>query len=64
MDDHQSLVADEMDADETYTAGLRGGRFGRGEGQVSAGKFANAIKKDQKTALEFLKDHRDTLRGI
>jgi hypothetical protein len=64
MDDHQSLVADEMDADETYQAGLRGGRFGRGEGQVSAGKFANAIKKDQKTALEFLKENSDTLRGI
>jgi len=64
MDDYQSLVADEMDGDETYQAGLRGGRFGRGEGQVSAGKFANAIKKDQKTALEFLKENSDTLRGI
>jgi hypothetical protein len=64
MDDYQSLVADEMEAEDTYQEGLRGGRFGRGEGQVSAGKFANKIKQSQQSAIEFLKENSDKLRGI
>ena len=64
MDDYQSLVADEMEAEDTYQEGLRGGRFGRGEGQVSAGKFANKIKQNQQSAIEFLKENSDKLRGI
>ena len=64
MDDYQSLVADEMEAEDTYQAGLRGSRFGRGEGQVSAGKFANKIKQNQQSAIEFLKENSDKLRGI
>jgi hypothetical protein len=64
MDDYQSLVSDEMEAEDTYQEGLRGGRFGRGEGQVSAGKFANKIKQDQQSAIEFLKENSDKLRGI
>ena len=62
MDDYQALVADEMDAGDTLIEGLEGQRFGSGEGQVSAGKFANRIKNNQQAAIDFLKMHSDSLR--
>ena len=62
MDDYQALVADEMDAGDTLIEGLEGQRFGSGEGQVSAGKFANRIKNNQQAAIDFLKIHSDSLR--
>ena len=62
MDDYQALVADEMDAGDTLIEGLEGQRFGSGEGQVSAGKFANRIKTNQQAAIDFLKMHSDLLR--
>jgi hypothetical protein len=62
MDDYQALVADEMDAGDTLIEGLEGQRFGSGEGQVSAGKFANRIKTNQQAAIDFLKMHSDLLK--
>jgi hypothetical protein len=51
-----------MDAGDTLIEGLEGQRFGSGEGQVSAGKFANRIKTNQQAAIDFLKMHSDLLR--
>jgi hypothetical protein len=63
MDEIQAQSAAEMEADETVLLGLKGGRFGYGEGQVSPGKFAQAMRVGQPTALEFLRVHSDQLRG-